>query len=425
MKMKKILFSVFMFAALVAMAIVGFNGLNKVDAATATETEAQALLAKYWNNGVYTKQSSIKVTEKVRTEQAAYFHAKANDLERVTYYNVNELWMTNSNGVNSGYGTSAEGMTHFTKDASGNNTNVKLSVRGTTMEAYYVTLNDIKTSIGWTKSGNVYTSTDATTLDQFRQFVAPMWLSSKETSNYVTFTKATIEQTNAGLVMKLYVGSTDSAKVTTAAESGHYVFAQAIVTRDLYSVLVNSNRYYLDLNDNSTSGAKAEYMVNANVSANATFSVRKYHFQTISMSSYSGNFKSQKFVYANKACDIYVKLAKDGTWSVHSMVGKIYLSPNMWNVDGATYSCRFWVDGSNPLDESWQKMVDSNGDGIYEVDVPDAKYNKVIICRMNPKGNQYDWSGKWNQSGDLTISSSTIGMKFTPSKWDDATGNWS
>ena len=83
MKMKKILFSVFMFAALVAMAIVGFNGLNKVDAATATEVEAQELLAKYYNGGVYTKQSSIKVTETVRQEKAAYFHAKANDLDRV------------------------------------------------------------------------------------------------------------------------------------------------------------------------------------------------------------------------------------------------------------------------------------------------------------------------------------------------------
>ena len=250
MKLKRVLFSLFVVATLAVISIVAIKG-NNVEAATGSaDSAAQELLTKYYNGGVYTKQTVINVKDETTAEVKKLFHAGANALERTTYYNVDELWMTNDAGtINSGYGTGDGHTTHFKKDASGNNvvdytvSGVKDGRNWASMESAYVTLDDIKTSTGWEASGSAYVNTSAVVLDQFREFVAPMWLSGEATSNYVHFTKATIEQTSNGLVMKLYVDSTDSAKLTSA----DLVFAQATVTRGLYSVVAGDARAHLDL----------------------------------------------------------------------------------------------------------------------------------------------------------------------------------
>ena len=424
MKIKKILFSVFMIAAMSTMAVVGFKGSNKVVTATATETEAQALLAKYWNNGVYTKQTTIFVTEEVQEEGKKVFHAGANALERTTYYNGTELWMTNAEAtINSGYGTDGSDMTHFKKDANGNNV-VDYKVKGTSMEQYYVTLDDIKTSSGWTKSGSVYTSTNDITLDQFRQFVAPMWLSSENSANYAVFTKATIEQTSAGLVMKLYVGSTNSAYVTTKAENEHHVFAQAIVTRDLYSILTSNGRYHLDYNDNkSDSWALYELMGVVSLTANESVKLQKYYYETNTINEYSGNFKNSKVAYTHSSSTVYFTFYENYI-KMHATTGQyFYLKPNSnWVQANARFAARLWVD--SPFAEVWVDMVDTDKDGIYEAELPDAKYTKVIFCRMNPSTTENNWDNKWDQSGNLTIN---LGKKWTVNagQWNNATGSWS
>ena len=418
MKIKKILFSVFMIAAMALMAVVGFKGSNKVDAATATETEAQSLLAKYWNNGVYTKQTVINVTKDVQDEGKKVFHAGANALERTTYYNGTELWMTNAEGtINSGYGTSGSNMTHFKKDANGNNV-VDYTVKGTSMEEYYVTLDDIKTSMGWTKSGSIYTSTDATTLDQFRQFVAPMWLSGAETANYVTFAKATIEQTSNGLVMKLYVTSTDSSKVT----SSDLVFAQAIVTRELYSVLVAGTRYHIDLNDNkSDAWALAEYMTEIKVTANQTFSLHRYQHETKQINKYTGNLSSGKFTKNATKCGIYVKFY-DGAIDVHAaVIARVYFTTPSWGgsltMAPAIYYWGSWGNSGWPSATNMTPVTSSgwNKEYYFDIDLGGKPLTGIIVT--------FKQDGQEKKSMDITSNLPTDSgeyvIKSTYSSWSN------
>ncbi len=247
MKMKKILFSVFMFAFVAVMSLVLVEA-----AAGDADKGAQELLTSYYNNGVYTKQTVINVKDSTSTEVKAYFHANANELERTTYYNGGELWMTNAAGtINSGYGTGEGYTTHFKKVEGVNK--IDYTVKGikdgrdwTSMETAFITLFDLKQSTGWDKSGTVYVNKTATVLDQFREFVAPMWLSGEETSNYVVFEKATMENTKDGLVLKLYVESTDSSKLISGV---NLVFAQALIVDHLcqYSELGHDATHHYDV----------------------------------------------------------------------------------------------------------------------------------------------------------------------------------
>ena len=245
MKIKKILFSVFMIAAMAVMSLV------LVDAAAGdADTEAQGLFNTYYNNGTYTKQTVINVKDSTTDEVKAYFHAGANALERTTYYTPGELWMTNAdNTINSGYGTGDGYTTHFKKVDGVNK--VDYTVKGvkdgrdwTSMETAFVTLFDLKGSTGWDKSGKVYVNTTNEVLEQYREFVAPMWLSGAETENYVVFEKATMENTADGLVLKLYVKSTNAGHLVDGA---NLVFAQALITDHIcyYDVLGhNSTHHY-------------------------------------------------------------------------------------------------------------------------------------------------------------------------------------
>ena len=70
-----------------------------------------------------------------------------------------------------------------------------------------------------------------------------------------------------------------------------------------------------------------------------------------------------------------------------------------WKNDNAVFYAYFFNNG-----EDWRKMIDSNGDGIYECEIPDNKYTSVIIVRKNPSNDYAGWDGKWNQTVDLTIS---------------------
>ena len=123
MKNKKLL-GVLGVAALLLAGNFAWQKVEEVNAAeSATVTGLNALVTKYYNGGVYTKNTTINVTEQARQEILVNggFHNKADDLVRTTYFDGDELWMTNNAGVNSGYGTDGDAMTHFTKDTEGNN----------------------------------------------------------------------------------------------------------------------------------------------------------------------------------------------------------------------------------------------------------------------------------------------------------------
>ena len=202
----------------------------KVKAETDGYENAQALFAKYYNNGFYLKESTIYVNDVASAEVKAYFHAGCNHLERTTYYLGSELWMTNDAGVNSGYGTSDAGMTHFEK-VNGQNV-VDYTVPGTTMEDYYTTLFDISTSDDqWTLSNGVYTSTDPDAIQDFIDFTAPLWVgTNKENSQYLQYHHVEASEESGVLTLSLYVSATDQAKVSTEVINNEYaLFSEAKV----------------------------------------------------------------------------------------------------------------------------------------------------------------------------------------------------
>lgn len=95
----------------------------------------------------------------------------------------------------------------------------------------------------------------------------------------------------------------------------------------------------------------------------------------------------------------------------------LYLLPSVeWKEANARFAAYFFGgDG-----ELWLDMLDSNGDGIYEVVAQDTR-EKVIFCRMNPETTENNWDNKWNQTSDLTYDGTN--NQYNVSGWDS--GEWS
>ena len=98
-----------------------------------------------------------------------------------------------------------------------------------------------------------------------------------------------------------------------------------------------------------------------------------------------------------------------------------YLKPNSnWLIDGARFAVYCFGNGNK-----WVNMTDTDGDGYYEVVLPEG-YPNVIFCRMNPSNTANDWNYKWNQTADLTVP--TDGSNCYTVKegtWDKGGGTWS
>ena len=103
----------------------------------------------------------------------------------------------------------------------------------------------------------------------------------------------------------------------------------------------------------------------------------------------------------------------------------IYLKPNSnWTQSNARFAAYFWNNSGN----AWVSMVDSDKDGIYEVNLPKGyDYGcSVIFCRMNPSTTANNWNNKWNQTSDLKVP--TDGKNLYTVKdgtWDKGGGSWS
>ena len=240
---------------LVAFGLLGamaFTNTSHVKANEVPVDEAvKGLFETYYADGVYTKDTSIYMTEDAVLESIQYFHAGATQLVRTTYYADDALWMSRGNGTYSYYGTSYDG----NGDAAGvtNATattplvhpeNARVVLSGTnkeSMENYYVTMKDFKEHNHegkWSVVDGVYTTTDATLVDYFRLFTAPCILdTSGAASNYLRFTKATVEESGTSLLMKLYVDGTDAeGKLTTTGG----LFSQATLTNDNKYIVVDT-----------------------------------------------------------------------------------------------------------------------------------------------------------------------------------------
>ncbi len=101
----------------------------------------------------------------------------------------------------------------------------------------------------------------------------------------------------------------------------------------------------------------------------------------------------------------------------------LYLNPWQWSSDGAWFAAYFF----NAEGNTWVKMTDSDGDGVYEANIP-VGYgvgDNVIFCRMDPNKSVVDWSSKWNQTEDLVIGEESL---YTITDWgttDKSVGSWS
>lgn len=104
----------------------------------------------------------------------------------------------------------------------------------------------------------------------------------------------------------------------------------------------------------------------------------------------------------------------------------LYLKPNAnWKQSNARFAAYFWNDSGGNM---WVSMVDSDNDGIYEVNLPEGyDYGcNVIFCRMNPSTTANNWNNKWNQTSDLKAP--TDGKNLYTVKegtWDNGGGTWS
>ena len=121
----------------------------------------------------------------------------------------------------------------------------------------------------------------------------------------------------------------------------------------------------------------------------------------------------------NRTCDLTLPTDENVLYDMTSL----YLTPNLWKSDGAWFAARFYGNG-----ETWRKMTDSNGDGIYECEKV-AGYPNVIFCRMDPAKSDLAWSSVWNQTGDLTIPTQVNNHFIVPDNnaWNRPgdNGNWS
>ena len=83
----------------------------------------------------------------------------------------------------------------------------------------------------------------------------------------------------------------------------------------------------------------------------------------------------------------------------------IWLQPSeKWLGNTNRYSVHYFDSAANPAEDAgWVSMV-LDGEGIYKATIP-AKYRQVIFCAMNKNTSANDWDNKWNQTGDVSLSS--------------------
>lgn len=101
----------------------------------------------------------------------------------------------------------------------------------------------------------------------------------------------------------------------------------------------------------------------------------------------------------------------------------IYLQPNdNWKMDGARFAAV--IANSDWSSQMWVDLADSDGDGLYELEIPQngVDYAIVIFCRMNPGTTENNWNNKWNQSDNLNIPTDNK-VVYVVDGWDKS-GQW-
>lgn len=124
-------------------------------------------------------------------------------------------------------------------------------------------------------------------------------------------------------------------------------------------------------------------------------------------------------VYSVAMNEVYTEAPAEGSieeYVAPAVKQMIYMKDDCgWNSDGAHIYAYFW----NPA--TWVKMTDTDGDKIYECELPEGVAN-VIFVRKNSVNDTGDWTGVWNQTSDLVLPTDGSNM-FTMSYWSG--GTWS
>ena len=315
-----------------------------------TETYVNTSIGKYLNGGRYVRETKIYIdAENVATDLAenydgklysSLFHAGADVLERITYFDGGELWMTNKAGnINSGYGTNNDGeMNHF-KYVNGNK-EIDYTVGGSKgMENWYTTLTDIvaKEEHNWEETATgVYKSTSEEVKNWFKDFTAPCYVGfNTGTRNYITFSHAEIQEVSGKLELRLYADGTNDGLILNSDndEKTPTLFSKATIS------LPNSNVVIAGSFNNW----------NANYHLMPTDKSGVYHTE---MTLEAGTFE--------------MKVIKNGAW--HGNQGTYTVFGDAWD---------FWGDNDN----NCKLTITEKGKYSFEIDIngtyPKLKINKV------------------------------------------------
>lgn len=124
-------------------------------------------------------------------------------------------------------------------------------------------------------------------------------------------------------------------------------------------------------------------------------------------------------VYSVAMNEVYTEAPAEGSieeYVAPAVKQMIYMKDGCgWNSDGAHIYAYFWSPAT------WVKMTDTDGDKIYECELPEGVAN-VIFVRKNSANDTGDWTGVWNKTSDLVLPTDGSNM-FTMSYWSG--GTWS
>ena len=227
-----------LFLPCILLCLTNINSINKE--VHAENTSINDLLKEYYNEGKYTRKTSINFSDAVINQALEkYFVANKVSLKRTTYFDGETLLMGNydgtiGNGINSGYTTIDNNLYHYELDTSNlviDENTYRLDVKDTCTTEFFVTMkkfatNYISDSL-WTYNDNVYsyypldTTYNSTSkkynddiLNDFLAFTASCFYNTDETNcNFIILDHVEIEEIDNHLELRLYADETETGKL--------------------------------------------------------------------------------------------------------------------------------------------------------------------------------------------------------------------
>ena len=270
------------------------------------------------------------------------------------------------------------------------------------MEEYYVTLDDfikgshisshtgdktIALNEGWSVDENgVYLNETTDVLDGFRLFTAPLWLGkTKENANYISYTKATIQEVDSKLVMKLWVKADNVGVLVDDVESdaeGNLLFSEAIISAKCEVLGHSYSTNYVWSDDLSKVTAT---LVCANDSSHnhieevsTTYEVITESTTTVKgLGKYTAEFENSNFETQIK--EVELELIATKTY---------YFVPGVWAENDATFSVR--VLNALGAEEVFMPLTLGES-GLYEFTCS-VEFTHVCIYRFDSTGTVW-WNG--------------------------------